>query len=387
MNIYILIDKTDELQSQYEFGSFNDLECDFYAKIEHDKKILSLYGLTDFSKLYDNYIVYMVKKSQNGSRIVTKKFTYDTTNDKFKEINPKPIRSNVCGIECDVKKKPAVTRMENSDSDDTYVPTGRVSRKDSVSSLDSYVMDFCGGYNSDDRDTRIDKLLKDYGVPNRSPQQTPNLKDLEGNSVLDTREGHHGNSPDVSNDHVSDSCDTSDHDTDIEKEFEEAEKEFNSKETHTEEEMMEMMDLMDTFQTIKKERLEKLQKKTSSQCDTSSVTDENYRITKERIFKELNDQQHRTFACDLFCHKIFTDNGTKLDTVPEWKRIIFFVISKISYLYDISMCKSQTDIDNMIKEGKLNIEEIFESFKKIYNDVKNSFSYYDERSDPYKVIV
>jgi hypothetical protein len=60
---FILINTCETIQSQFTSPVFSDVEKEFFGRISHDLEILKLYNISDFNKIYDNYVIYRVNKS------------------------------------------------------------------------------------------------------------------------------------------------------------------------------------------------------------------------------------------------------------------------------------------------------------------------------------
>ena len=84
METYILINKSDIVQNQVVSQSMKDLELEFSGRTQHDIDLLKLYNITDYAKIYDNYVIYKIfvsSKTQNYT--ILEKYLYDTSKNKF----------------------------------------------------------------------------------------------------------------------------------------------------------------------------------------------------------------------------------------------------------------------------------------------------------------
>ena len=101
---YILVNTSELLQNQYISDSFDDVVKEFYGRISHDIYILKSYGISDFSRAHENYVIFGVSLSPNShlfSIRETYKYMQDTcsfmcvkqTAGSIIPEQPKPIKA------------------------------------------------------------------------------------------------------------------------------------------------------------------------------------------------------------------------------------------------------------------------------------------------------
>lgn len=87
---YILINKSETIQNQFVSPYLLDVEKEFFGRLTHDLELLKLYNISDFNKVYDNYIIYKFSKSpQTNFFQIIETYKFESSINKFKCIKQK----------------------------------------------------------------------------------------------------------------------------------------------------------------------------------------------------------------------------------------------------------------------------------------------------------